>query len=219
MLFFAVANCLEPAQSQRVNSAKLSIHGPDSYRTVPWRNGRGETLVLRSAAAPGTEDFAWRLSIATVDCDGPFSHFPHCDRILILLDGSGLTLTHDNGQVATLGKRFSSAEFCGDGGTLAKLHDGPVLDFNVMTHRDHCSASVTVLEGDDAKALAVDCELLLIYAVDTHVAITAPQDESIAIAQHHLLQYESPAPGHWRFSGGPVFVMQISKPGNSLRQS
>ncbi|MGB5347856.1 MAG: HutD family protein [Woeseia sp.] len=201
-----------------MTTANLSIHGPDSYRTVPWRNGRGETLVLRSAAVPGAADFAWRLSIAQVDSDGPFSHFPHCDRTLILLDGAGLTLTHDNGQVDTLGRRFASAEFSGDGGTLATLHGGPIRDFNVMTHRGHCSAAVTVLEGDDAKALAVDCELLLIYAVDADVAITAPQNESVTIAQHQLLQYESPAPGQWRFSGGPVFVMQISKRRNSLRR-
>jgi environmental stress-induced protein Ves len=201
-----------------VSAANLSIHGPDSYRTVPWRNGRGETLVLRSAAAPDAADFAWRLSIAMVDSDGPFSHFPRCDRTLILLDGSGLTLTHDNGQVDTLGKRFASAEFSGDGGTLAALHDGPIRDFNVMTHRDYCAAAVTVLEGDEEKSLAVDSEVLLIYAVDAGVAITAPQDESVTIAQHQLLQCESPAPGQWHFSGGPVFVIQISKPGNAQQR-
>lgn len=39
--------------------------------------------------APGADmgDFVWRVSLAEVDADGPFSAFAEVDRILTLVEG------------------------------------------------------------------------------------------------------------------------------------
>jgi environmental stress-induced protein Ves len=47
------------------------------YKRMPWKNDGGVTLeiaVLPSASSAG--DFDWRISMATVAADGPFSVFP-----------------------------------------------------------------------------------------------------------------------------------------------
>jgi environmental stress-induced protein Ves len=44
---------------------------------MPWKNGGGETTEI--AVFPdgaGLSDFDWRVSMARVDGDGPFSSFP-----------------------------------------------------------------------------------------------------------------------------------------------
>ena len=44
-------------------------------------------------ADAGLEDFAWRLSMATVASDGPFSSFAGVDRTLAVLEGEGIVLS------------------------------------------------------------------------------------------------------------------------------
>ncbi len=189
--------------------SRFQIHQPKSYQEVPWRNGRGKTLVLLSEPIPGSEAFAWRLSIAGVASNGPFSRFDDCDRILVLLEGKGMTLSHGNGQVDVLRARFALARFPGDIDTVVTLHDGPVRDFNVMCHRYHCSANVTVLGDDGNNGLDVNSDLLLAYAVDGPVRALPPADASVRFDHHELLQCHEPTRGLWRFSGGPVIVSQI----------
>ena len=53
--------------------------------SAPWKNGGGSTTEI--AIAPpgaGLDDFDWRISLATISEDGPFSVFPGIDRTLIL---------------------------------------------------------------------------------------------------------------------------------------
>jgi environmental stress-induced protein Ves len=61
-------------------------------RTLPpqrWKNGAGTTREIAvEPAGAGTDDFDWRLSLAEVDRDAPFSAFPGVDRCIVLLRGS-----------------------------------------------------------------------------------------------------------------------------------
>ena len=53
------------------------------YRRERWRNGHGWTReVLRMPEA--AEDWDWRLSIAEIERDAPFSAFPGVERELVL---------------------------------------------------------------------------------------------------------------------------------------
>lgn len=65
-----------------------------SLQSLPvsrWRNGGGETReIIRFP--PDAADFAWRASIATIACDGPFSTFNGVDRTITLLNGSPVLL-------------------------------------------------------------------------------------------------------------------------------
>ena len=53
---------------------------------MPWKNGGGVTSEL--ARSPQADEFDWRLSVAEVATDGPFSQFPGIDRLLVLLSGA-----------------------------------------------------------------------------------------------------------------------------------
>jgi hypothetical protein len=110
------------------------------YRAMPWKNGGGETLEI--AVFPhdaGLHDFHWRLSMARVDADGPFSTFDDVDRTLALVEGKGLVL--NVGVRAPIGLReaYDPLPFPGDEATRCSLIDGPVTDVNVMTRRTHAT--------------------------------------------------------------------------------
>ncbi len=99
---------------------------------MPWRNGGGttwEVVATPGAAEPG---FSWRVSFAAVTESGPFSTFPHVDRVLTLLDGVDLRLTVDE-TVHEL-TPHEPFEFAGESFTSAAV-TGPTLDLNVMVDR------------------------------------------------------------------------------------
>ena len=113
------------------------------YRRMPWKNGGGETaeIAIAPAGAP-LDTFDWRISMARVDADGPFSAFVGVERTLAVLNGAGISL-----QVAERGAVELTAEsapylFPADVATSAVLLGGPITDFNVMTRRGRASQDV-----------------------------------------------------------------------------
>jgi uncharacterized protein len=106
------------------------------FKEVPWRNGGGTTTEMYVEPHPKDEArFAFRVSMARVASDGPFSNFAGYERLLMLTDGEGFTLTL-NGLPVKLDEPLKPVRF--DGGTLVTctLVNGPCTDFNLMVARD-----------------------------------------------------------------------------------
>jgi uncharacterized protein len=99
---------------------------------MPWANGRGFTHEVM--ASPNSDDWDWRLSIAEVAEDGPFSVLPGVDRILVVATGNGISL-NVAGRAHKL-KRFEKFHFVGESETVGELTNGPIYDVNLMVKRD-----------------------------------------------------------------------------------
>ena len=110
----------------------------------PWKNGGGVTREI-AAHPPGSglEDFDWRLSMAEIASDGPFSAFPGIDRTLTVIEGAGLSLDFGAGAVDL--PAFRPLGFPGEAPVTARLRGGPITDLNVMTRRAALSHAVRVL--------------------------------------------------------------------------
>lgn len=129
---------------------------------VPWKNGGGTTAQV--AAFPeneGFETFGWRISMADVASDGPFSVFPGIDRTLILVDGDSIELDVEN-VVYRLDRAAPKLSFSGDDRTAGRLPSGPIRDLNVMTRRGRFShrtrfvqSGVALLSDETATAFLV----------------------------------------------------------------
>ena len=111
-------------------------------RRMRWKNGAGWTSeILR---APDVDDWDWRLSIAEIEADAPFSAFPGVDRELVLLSGNGLRLRFDDGEVRTLQPPHDRHAFAGERALLGELLDGPTRDLNLMWKRGRVDARLWV---------------------------------------------------------------------------
>ena len=157
----------------------------------PWKNGAGLTREL--AVAPAPDGFDWRLSIAEVARDAPFSAFPGIDRCIVLLDGAGMALRLPQ-CVHPLVQPFTAFEFSGDDAVDARLVDGPTTDFNVMVRRGRWRAEVVAGPRDTA---AADAGLLLCWRGSLHVQ--AAGTASTLPAQHARL---------WRNGLPPLSCME-----------
>ncbi|MEH6417710.1 HutD/Ves family protein [Pseudomonas sp. CGJS7] len=122
----------------------------NEYRRERWRNQFGWTreIVRMSRGADGLDraaqgdDWDWRLSIAEIESDAPFSAFPGIDRELVLLSGNGLRLRFDDGEVRELLPPHDKLRFAGEREVRGELLDGPTHDFNLMWRRDRVRAEL-----------------------------------------------------------------------------
>jgi environmental stress-induced protein Ves len=106
------------------------------YRRMPWKNGGGETAEI--AVGPRgarLEEFEWRISMARVDGDGPFSAFAGVERTLAVLEGAGMRLRIAGREAVELTPDSPPYTFPADVATSAELLGGAITDFNVMTRR------------------------------------------------------------------------------------
>lgn len=154
--------------------AEIRILRAADRTAAPWKNGGGVTREI--AAWPegaGTADFAWRVSLAEVESDGPFSGFPGVDRILTLAEGAGMDLTV-GGARRLVDERYAPQHFPGDLPTDCRLLGGPVVNFNVMYHRDRVRARGAVVRGELALAALPD-ETLLVVALEGPATLHRPE--------------------------------------------
>lgn len=113
------------------------------YQRKRWNNDGGWTTEIASAPMAGSASgFCWRVSIADIETDGPFSFFPGVERDLLLLAGKGIELDIDDSPTARLDQRFQRIHFTGEADVQCRLLAGPTRDFNVMTARGQVAAEI-----------------------------------------------------------------------------
>lgn len=113
----------------------------NEYRRERWRNGLGWTREIH-AATGGSDAWSWRLSIAEIERNAPFSEFPGVDRELVLLSGNGLRLRFEDGEEVLLEPPHGRLRFAGERAVTGELVDGPTQDFNLMWRRELVEAQL-----------------------------------------------------------------------------
>ena len=136
-------------------------------RVTPWKNGGGVTREIATGAALGPGgNWGWRISIAEVEEDGPFSTFPGTDRVMAVIAGKGMDLHDPEGAVFAL-EPYHPVRISGDDRLHGRLRGGPVRNLNVMTARGQFQASLEIRQGPHSGTLecgGLDC--LLIHSLE-----------------------------------------------------
>lgn len=164
------------------------------YTRQPWKNGKGVTVELARAERDGA--ILWRLSMATVAEDGPFSLFPGIDRNLTVISGPGFRLTGDGIALDCL--PFRPVAFPGDVAVAASgTAAGASEDFNVMTSRHLPRPEVRLLQDEQGAPAG---GRLALFALD---ALTVA---GRTLAPHDLILTDAALPP---ISGGPALLVRL----------
>jgi hypothetical protein len=131
--------------------------------------------------------FLYRVSIADVASDGPFSRFPGCDRHIMLLGGAGMTLDCGEHGRIELREAYEPRTFSGDWEVNGVLVDGAVRDLNVIVDRAAASSTLEtrVLTADEAIA----CEpgnVCVVHVLEGALAGAEQGDTLVADAPFEL---------------------------------
>lgn len=167
-----------------------------------WSNGGGITCEI--AAWPRQGDWQWRVSVARIDRDGPFSDFPGVQRWFAVLEGEGVELVWPN-KKALMGGRDTPLLFFGSPPCDARLLAGPTLDFNLMARGLH---------GKLIRHQHIGIQVP--WPAKAHIGVFACTDsswstdtETLTLGKYQLAWTISnePIPWQWLYGEALVFVL------------
>lgn len=169
----------------------ITIIPKKNFKTVPWKNGKGQTTELAISEEGTLDNFDWRLSIATVAEDGIFSNFSGIARNLVLIEGNGITLTHDVIHTDRLVELLDFATFDGGSKTYAEILNGTIKDFNIMTNKDNCAAEVSTFKTQKSTQISHQ-GLVFAYSISGDITVSQNGGEAATMLQGDLLQLRDP---------------------------
>lgn len=181
-----------------------------TLEAAPWKNGGGSTTEI--AVAPhgaGFDTFDWRLSLARIVQDGPFSAFPGIERTLALVEGDGVLLDFDGERQVSLTAEEPEISFDGGHSVDASLIGGPTIDFNVMTRRGLCSHQFGRRRLDGVSEFAPRGDVTLLFMAEGDFLDLANGEERIGMVRFDTVAFE--AGTTWTLDAGDasVFVVDI----------
>ncbi|WP_340118691.1 HutD family protein [Pelagibius sp. 7325] len=162
---------------------------------APWKNGGGVTREIATGASPGAgadpdADWGWRVSLAEVARDGPFSLFPDTDRVIAVIDGAGMDLIRPDGSILPLDP-LQPVRFAGEAPLSGRLRSGPVRDLNAMVRRGRFAAQMEILQGPSSVSFETgDHDCLLVLTLIGSCAVRLEGDESHDLAPAEVLIHE-----------------------------
>ena len=171
---------------------EIFLLAPTDYRVMPWKNGGGTTREIL-AHPSDTENFDWRLSIADIRADGPFSPFPGYARTIMLLNGDGMRLQIDNAPAVTVHEKFRPVDFDGGSETYCTLAGGPIRDFNIMSAKARATHTCNVIEHFPfAPPPMQDAAAFVIFALRGSLRARVTRATNVKIPESHCLLITSP---------------------------
>ena len=122
----------------------MKIIRQHEFREGRWRNGMGVSWDIASQADL-ENGFGWRLAIARIDADVPFSIYPGVDRFFTLIEGSGIDLDLEDTGTLACRDLFIPYPFPSDVPARCRLRAGPCRALNLFTRRDAWCATAEVM--------------------------------------------------------------------------
>jgi uncharacterized protein len=134
------------------------------YVEQPWKNGGGLTREIAVEFSGGSQSqMLWRVSVATIVRDGPFSEFRGYDRTIVAIDGGPVELHVDEELVTLL--HAQPFEFAGESKVTCHLGGGIARDLNVMTSRNSYAHDVEIVTVPQRFVLDEE-EICFVYAIE-----------------------------------------------------
>jgi environmental stress-induced protein Ves len=169
----------------------LETLDPSAYRHAPWKNGGGVTIDIAAEYRPGAEPggwdgMIWRLSRTRIESPGPFSDLPGYERLLAVIDGSGLVLHPRGRQPLDVRAPFRPVRFAGEWLIDSELTAGPVGVLNLLADRTKIGIDLSFIAAPGRVSLP-DGRAIVLALSPTQArldgqSITIGRDGAISVA-------------------------------------
>jgi environmental stress-induced protein Ves len=165
----------------------------DALPDEPWRNGGGRTRTIAAQVREaGDPPWDWRISVATIEHNAPFSAFPGVDRVSLLLGAGQIELTAIGEPVVLMHRPGDVAAYRGDAPWQAEIRRvGPPLSLlNVMTRRGVATARLQAVRED----ATLSGHALAVLAVEGDWRVVAPRPDGALLlpAGHSAVRDAAP---------------------------
>lgn len=146
---------VDTAPSRHEPMALIELLVPEGYRRIPWKNGRGELIVIDGEGGDGWQDMgiAWHFGRTAIIEEGPFSDYTGYERMQVVIRGAGLVLVAPDHEIDL---RLPMQPRRYDGGTPIRtvLEKGSVEVVNLIARRARFDTDLRVA----AKGVELSCK-------------------------------------------------------------
>ncbi|NNJ76619.1 MAG: HutD family protein [Anderseniella sp.] len=172
----------------------------DTYNRKPWNNGGGMTQdVWLWPEAASQDSFDIRLSLASIDTDGPFSSFPGIDRTITLVGGAPFVLEFGDSHAQRMEflqpLRFDSVQT-----PSSRLIEGAASAFNVMTRQGKWTHRVSIIHGGEPSDLTVPRNGIAVlhavfgnWQVDAGERVVVERLDSVVMEHGQTMHLDAPS--------------------------
>ena len=184
------------------------LHAAD-HRVMPWKNGGGVTIEI--AVFPESADldaFEWRVSMATVASDGPFSMFPNVDRTLSILEGEGIVLSIDGLADETLTCASAPFAFMADRPAAARLLGGSITDLNIMTRRGRWTQRVAKISQSRIRLTFDAATTTVVFCANGSTSVSSAA-EQVTLGMHDATLIQGAACEVASDTGSELYVVML----------
>ncbi len=179
-------------------SARLLRH--DTYDRKPWNNGGGMTQDVWLWPEIASQDgFDIRLSLASIDTDGPFSAFPGIDRTITQVGGSPFVLDFGGAREHRM-EFLQPYSFDSALTPSSRLGEGAASAFNVMTRHGRWVHQVDIVHGGEPfskpvphNAIAILHAVLGQWQIEAGDRVVADRLDSVVVEQEQTMHLDAPA--------------------------
>ena len=158
---------------------------------MSWKNGGGRAAEIAAWPSGAGDGFAWRVAIADIERDGPFSSYPGIDRAIVLLAGGSIVLDCD-GMKVELAPHDEPYRFPGEATVACRLVGGAARAFNLMLRRGRAQGSLVV--ADSGVAVGGPIRFGVCYASSGASECLLPAHAPIGIAPGDALVIDDAGP-------------------------
>jgi uncharacterized protein len=114
-----------------------------------WRNGMGVSWdIAADSDGFAAGEFDWRLAIARIDADVPFSLYEGVDRVFTMMEGNGLDLEFEDSRMLPVCHANVPHFFSCDVPAFCHLHDGVCFALNLFVKRGKWTVAVDILSSN-----------------------------------------------------------------------
>lgn len=178
-------------------STKLLRHA--TYSRKPWNNGGGMTQDVWLWPDSASQDgFDIRLSLASIDTDGPFSAFPGIDRTITLVGGAPFVLDFGDSRAQRM-EFLQPFSFDSVQTPSSRLNEGAASAFNIMTRQGKWIHQVSIVHGGEPLDLPVPCNGIAVlhvvlgsWQVEAGDGVVAEMLDSVVVEHAETMHLEAP---------------------------
>lgn len=180
---------------------------PEGHRRLPWKNGRGELVVIDREGGESWEnmDVAWHFGRTAIIEEGPFSDYAGYERLQVVTKGAGLVLIAPDHEIDL---RLPMHPRRYDGGTpiRTRLENGPVEVVNLIADRARFDIDLRV--GNAGAEVFCKCGRHVAYA-PVGVAHVEIDGRAYTLAEDHALRVRTDSGISVTVQDGQVIIGSI----------
>lgn len=180
---------------------------PTDYRRTPWKNGRGEFVVIDSEGGLTWQDLgvAWHFGRTAIVEESPFSDYTNYERLQVVIRGAGLVLIAPDHEI-DLRRPMHPQRYDGGLPIRTRLEEGPVEVVNLIADRARFDINLRV--ADAGGEVMGEPGRHVVYA-PVYMARVEIDGRAYSLVEDHALRVRNDTAAKFTVKSGQVLIGSI----------